>query len=113
MSWYGPSCNACIDNSSGVTTFKNYNVDPDDTLSLKAQYLITSSTSFATSVQFYTDDACATSSGYANYSYTSVTAGENITMTTAPSTFPTYATKVFIHTPVLLEKEKQITLRHL
>ena len=94
MSWYGSSGNACIDKSSGVTTFKNYNVVPDDTLSLKAQYFITSSTSFTTSVKFYTDAACATSSGYANYSYTSVTAGDNITMTTAPSPFPTYATKV-------------------
>ena len=44
---------------------------------------------------YYSDnDSCATVSGYHATSYTNFTVGDNITMVTAPSPYPTYGTKV-------------------
>ena len=72
-----------------------YNAIPSDSLNFKAQIIVTSSTSFTDLITYYSDNnSCATVSGYHATSYTNFTVGDNITMATAPSGYPTYGTKV-------------------
>ena len=95
MSVYGlEPTGGCIDNSTAIATFTA--VLPSGTLGFKNQQIVTSSTSFTDSWQYYSDTSCSTSTGYLNYGFTSVSVKDNVTGLTAGSnpTRPTIATKV-------------------
>ena len=96
MSWHGATPTAgCIDNGSAISTLIGYTAAPSDTLNMKYQIIVTSSTSFTDIKTYYSDNnSCATVSGYHATSYTNFTVGDNITMATAPDGYPTYGTKV-------------------
>jgi len=96
MSWEGATPTAgCIDNGTTIAQIISYDAAPSDTINFKYQVIVTSSTSFTDIKTYYSDNnSCATVSGYSATSYTNVTVGDNITMATAPSGYPTYGTKV-------------------
>ena len=108
MSWYGATPTAgCIDNGTPVSSMISYNSIPSDSLNYKYQIIVTSSTSFTKLLTFYSDNnSCATAdlSGYDAKSYTNFTVGDNITMATAPSPYPTYGTKVSYKTTCFMAK---------
>ena len=94
MSWYGaePS-GGCIDNSSALTVMSV----PTGTVAFKKQFIITSSTKFTNSLQWYSDATCSTITGYFNLGYTGVEFDSSVaTSLTAGSspTKPTTAVKV-------------------
>ena len=95
MSWYGtePS-GGCIDNSSALTEMSNY--IPSGTLGFKKQIIITSSTSFTSTMQYYSDASCATITGYTSVLYKDFLVGDSLSGLTAGSspTKPTTAKKV-------------------
>ena len=95
LSWYGATPTAgCIDNGSAISTLIGYTAAPSDTLNMKYQIIVTSSTSFTELRTFYSDNnSCDTVSGYVATSYTNVTVGDNVT-TDSTSPYPTYGTKV-------------------
>ena len=96
MSWQGATPTAgCIDNATPVSSMISYNSIPSDSQNFKYQIIVTSSTSFTKLLTYYSDNnSCATVSGYEARSITNFTVGDNITMATAPSPYPTYGTKV-------------------
>ncbi len=96
MAWEGATPTAgCIDNGTTIAQIISYDAAPSDTINFKYQVIVTSSTSFTDIKTYYSDNnSCATVSGYSATSYTNVTVGDNITMATAPSGYPTYGTKV-------------------
>ena len=106
MSWEGATPTAgCIDNGTAVSSMISYNSIPSDSLNYKYQIIVTSSTSFTKLLTFYSDNnSCATVSGYDAKSYTNFTVGDNITMATAPSPYPTYGTKVSYKTTCFMGK---------
>jgi len=95
LSWYGATPTAgCIDNGSAISTLIGYTAAPSDTLNMKYQIIVTSSTSFTELRTFYSDNnSCDTVSGYVATSYTDVTVGDNVT-TDSTSPYPIYGTKV-------------------
>ena len=95
LAWDGATPTAgCIDTSS-VGQAIGFGAIPSDSLNFKYQIIVTSSTSFTDIKTYYSDNnSCATVSGYYATSYTNFTVGDNITMATAPSGYPTYGTKV-------------------
>ena len=106
MSWEGATPTAgCIDNGTPVSSMISYNSIPSDSLNYKYQIIVTSSTSFTKLLTYYSDNnSCATVSGYEARSITNFTVGENITMVTAPSPYPTYGTKVSYKTTCFMAK---------
>ena len=96
LSWEGATPTAgCIDNGTAISTLISGGWLPSDSLNFKYQVIVTSSTSFTKLLTYYSDNnSCATVSGYYATSYTNFTVGDNITMVTAPSGYPTYGTKV-------------------
>ena len=106
MSWEGATPTAgCIDNSTVIALIIGYDAAPSDTLNFKYQVIVTSSTSFTKLLTYYSDNnSCATVSGYDAKSYTNFTVGDNITMATAPSPYPTYGTKVSYKTTCFMAK---------
>ena len=97
MSWYGqePS-GGCIDNSTAITSFKTLSAVPNDTLGYKQQIIFTSSTTWAKSIQYYSDASCATLTGYMNVGYKNVSVGDSLSGLSAGSNpaKPTTAKKV-------------------
>jgi len=96
MSWYGqePS-GGCIDNSTAVAAFVSLSAVPSDTLSFKQQIIITSSTTWTKSVQYYSDASCATLTGYMNSGYKTLLVGDSLSGLSGSSpTKPTTAKKV-------------------
>ena len=97
MSWYGqePS-GGCIDNSTAITSFKTLSAVPNDTLGYKQQIIFTSSTTWAQSIQYYSDASCATLTGYMNVGYKNVSVGDSLSGLSAGSNpaKPTTAKKV-------------------
>ena len=95
MSWVGeePS-GGCINDSSALTELAS--AIPSGTLGFKKQIIITSSTSFTQSMQYYSDASCATMTGHMNSLYKDFAVGDNISGLTAGSnpTKPTTANKV-------------------
>jgi hypothetical protein len=94
MSWSGaePS-GGCIDNSSALTLMGV----PTGTVAFKKQFIITSSTTFANSMQWYSDATCSTLTGYFNSGYNGVEFDSSVaTSLTAGSgpTKPTSAPKI-------------------
>jgi len=96
LSWEAATPTAgCIDNGTVIALIIGYDAAPSDTINFKYQVIVTSSTSFTDIKTYYSDNnSCATVSGYHATSYTNFTVGDNITMATAPSGYPTYGTKV-------------------
>ena len=86
----------CIDNSTAVAAFVSLSAVPSDTLSFKQQIIITSSTTWAKSVQYYSDASCATLTGYMNSGYKTLLVGVSLSGLTAGSEppRPTTAKKV-------------------
>ena len=95
MSWGGATPTAgCID-TYGVGAMIGYNGIPSDSLNFKAQYIVTSNTSFTEILTYYSDNnSCATVSGYHATSYTEFSVGDNITISATESPYPKYGTKV-------------------
>ena len=95
MSWVGeePS-GGCIDDSSALTELAS--AIPSGTLGFKKQIIITSSTSFTTTMQYYSDASCATITGHMNMLYKDFAVGDSLSGLTAGSspTKPTTAKKV-------------------
>ena len=94
MSWIGeePS-GGCIDDSSALTELAS--AIPSGTLGFKKQIIITSSTSFTESMQYYSDASCATVTGYMNLLYKNFAVGASLSGLTAGSIgLPTTAKKV-------------------
>ena len=94
MSWYGaePS-GGCIDNSSALTALSA--ALPSGTLGLKWDIIITSSTTWSKSLQYYSDASCATLTGYFNLGYKNFAVGDSLSGLTAGSMgLPTTAKKV-------------------
>jgi len=87
-SWYGaePS-GGCIDNSTALTLMGV----PTGTVAFKRQLIVTSSTKFTNSLQWYSDATCSTITGYFNLGYTGVTLGASATGLT-PGSNPTKPT---------------------
>ena len=95
MSYLGqePS-GGCIYNSSALTGLSSY--IPSGTLRFKKQIIITSSTSFTSTMQYYSDASCATITGHTNMLYKDFAVGDSLSGLTAGSspTKPTTAKKV-------------------
>ena len=106
LAWEGATPTAgCIDNSTVIALIIGYDAAPSDTLNFKYQVIVTSSTSFTDIKTYYSDNnSCATVSGYHATSNTNFTVGDNITMATAPSPYPTYGTKVSYKTTCFMGK---------
>ena len=95
LSWQGATPTAGCISTGAVTEMIGFGGIPSDSLNFKNQLIVTSSTSFTELVTYYSDNnSCATVSGYHATSNTNFTVGDNITMATAPSPYPTYGTKV-------------------
>ena len=95
MSWQGATpTGGCISNNA-VGTMISYNAIPGDSQNFKNQIIVTSNTSFTHIMTYYSDNnSCATVSGYHATSYTEFAVGDNITIASPPSPYPTYGTKV-------------------
>ena len=106
LAWYSSTPTAgCIDNGSAISTLISGGWLPSDSLNFKYQVIVTSNTSFTKLLTYYSDNnSCATVSGYYATSYTNFTVGDNITMATAPSGYPTYGTKVSYKTACFMAK---------
>ena len=96
MSYHGqePS-GGCVDNSTAVATFVSSSSVPSDTLAFKKQIIITSSTTYTNSIQYYSDASCATITGYTSLLYKDFLVGDSLSGLSGSSpTKPTTAKKV-------------------
>jgi len=89
MSWSGaePS-GGCIDNSSALTLMGV----PTGTVAFKKQFIITSSTTFANSMQWYSDATCSTLTGYFNSGYNGVEVPGSVALSLTAGSGPTKPT---------------------
>ncbi len=90
MSWSGaePS-GGCIDNSTALTQMSV----PTGTVAFKKQFIITSSTKFTSSLQWYSDSTCSTITGYFNKGYTGVTFDNSVANSLTAGSSPTKPTQ--------------------
>ena len=90
MSWSGaePS-GGCIDNSTALTLMGV----PTGTVAFKKQFIITSSTKFTSSLQWYSDSTCSTITGYFNTGYTGVTFDNSVANSLTAGSSPTKPTQ--------------------
>ena len=95
MSWGGPTPSGGCISTGGVTTMIGYGGIPSDSLNFKSQIIVTSSTTFTDITTYYSDNnSCDTVSGYYATSYSEFSVGDNVTVVSPESPFPTYGTKV-------------------
>ena len=89
MSWSGaePS-GGCIDNSTALTLMGV----PTGTVAFKKQFIITSSTTFTNSMQWYSDATCSTLTGYFNSSYNGVEVPGSVALSLTAGSGPTKPT---------------------
>jgi len=89
MSWNGaePS-GGCIDNSTALTLMGV----PTGTVAFKKQFIITSSTTFTNSMQWYSDATCSTLTGYFNSGYNGVEVPGSVAMSLTAGSGPTKPT---------------------
>ena len=89
MSWNGaePS-GGCIDNSTALTLMGV----PTGTVAFKKQFIITSSTTFTNSMQWYSDATCSTLTGYFNSFYNGVEVPGSVAMSLTAGSNPTKPT---------------------
>ena len=94
MSYNGQTpSGGCIDNSSALTALSA--ALPSGTLGLKWDIIITSSTTWTKSLQWYSDASCATVTGYMNKLFKDFAVGDSLSGLTAGSMgLPTTAKKV-------------------
>ena len=92
--WGQEPSGGCIDNSTAVTALSSS--IPSGTLGFKKQIIITSSTTFTSSMQYYSDASCATITGHMNMLYKDFAVGDSLSGLTAGSSpaKPTTAKKV-------------------
>ena len=111
MSYHGqePS-GGCIDNSTAVADMiTQYKALPSDTLGFKKQIIITSSTTFTQSMQYYSDASCGKLTGYLNLLFDNLVVGDSLSGLNAGSNpaKPTTAKKISYNHPSM--KLKSIT----
>ena len=83
----------CISNSAAITALSS--ALPSGTLGFKMDIIITSSTTWTKSLQYYSDASCATLTGYFNLGYKNFAVGDSLSGLTAGSMgLPTTAKKV-------------------
>jgi hypothetical protein len=102
----------CIDNSTAVAAFVTLSAIPSDTLAYKKQIIITSSTTYTESVQYYSDTSCATLTGYFNLLYANFSVGDSLSGLSAGSNpaKPTTAKKVsYTHPSMNLKSNTDTT----
>ena len=89
MSWSGaePS-GGCIDNSTALTLMGV----PTGTVAFKKQFIITSSTKFTNSMQWYSDATCSTLTGYFNSGYNGVAFDSSVATSLTAGSSPTKPT---------------------
>ena len=89
MSWNGaePS-GGCIDNSTALTLMGV----PTGTVAFKKQFIITSSTTFTNSMQWYSDATCSTLTGYFNSGYNGVEVPGSVATSLTAGSGPTKPT---------------------
>ena len=93
--WGQEPSGGCIDNSTAVATFVSSSSVPSDTLAFKKQVIITSSTTYTNSIQYYSDASCATITGYTSLLYKDFLVGDSLSGLSGSSpTKPTTAKKV-------------------
>ena len=94
MSYNGQTpSGGCISNSTAITALSS--ALPSGTLGFKQQFIITSSTTWTKSLQYYSDASCATLTGYFNLGYKNFAVGDSLSGLTAGSMgLPTTAKKV-------------------
>jgi hypothetical protein len=91
MSWYGAE-SPCIDNSTALSQM-GISSTATDVSSLKNQIHVTSNSSFTNTIRLYSDSSCSSLIAFFQQSKKDVTAGDNISISSPPSGFPSYATK--------------------
>ena len=89
----------CIDNSTLISTFAASIGQPTDALGVIINYPITSSSSYAQIIKFYSDSSCSTEVASFTAGYTGLTVGDNVSglstsVSGSSSTFSSTATKV-------------------
>lgn len=84
----------CISNSTAIAALSS--LLPSNTLAFKNQINITSSTTWAQSMQYYSDASCATLTGYMNMGYKNASVGDSLSGLSAGSNpaKPTTAKKI-------------------
>lgn len=84
----------CISNSTAIAALSS--LLPSNTLAFKNQINITSSTTWAQSMQYYSDASCATLTGYFNSGYKNASVGDSLSGLSAGSSpaKPTTAKKI-------------------
>ena len=94
MSYNGQTpSGGCISNSAAITALGA--ALPSGTLGFKLDIIITSSTTWSKSLQYYSDASCATLTGYFNLGYKNFAVGDSLSGLTAGSMgLPTTAKKV-------------------
>ena len=94
MSYYGQTpSGGCIDNSSALTALSS--AMPSGTLGFKWDIIITSSTTWTKSMQWYSDASCATKTGYMKKLYKDFAVGDSLSgLTAGDMGLPTTAKKV-------------------
>ena len=86
----------CISNSTAIAAFLQNSLIPSDSLGFKLQVIITSSTTWTKSTQYYSDASCATLTGYFNSGYKNASVGDSLSGLSAGSSpvKPTTAKKI-------------------
>ena len=89
MSWYGaePS-GGCIDNSTALASA----AVATGTVAFKKQFIVTSSTKFTNSMQWYSDATCSTLIGYFNLGYIGVEFDSSVATSLTAGSSPTKPT---------------------
>ena len=89
----------CIDNSTLISSFASSIGQPTDALGVIINYPITSSSSYAQIIKFYSDTSCSTEVASFTAGFTGLTVGDNVSglstsVSGSSSTFSSTATKV-------------------
>ena len=98
MSWGGDTtAGGCYDNSS-VLGSSGMNITASDStvLGFSTHFYVTSDSTVTQTMKFWSDSSCTNLHSFLSQSKKSITAGDNITIASAPSPYPDYATK-FTH----------------
>ena len=98
MSWGGDSSSGgCYDNST-VLGSSGMNITASDStvLGFSSHFYVTSSSTVTETLKFWSDSSCTNLHSFLSQSKKDITAGDNITISNAPSPYPDYATK-FTH----------------
>ena len=99
MSWGGDtSSGGCYDNST-VLGSSGMNITASDStvLGFSSHFYVTSSSTVTETLKFWSDSSCTNLHSFLSQSKKDIAAGDNITISNAPSPYPDYATK-FTHT---------------